>query len=256
MIGHNLKEKLYISFYGESLYHKRMIWTKSRLEALPEGIKVLDAGAGQCKNKQFLKHVQYVAQDFCQYEGIAVSEKENALSTPSDISDTGIWDTSHIDIVSDIVNIPVEAESFGAVVCTEVFEHIVSPELAIKEFSRIMYRGGRLIITAPASTGVHMAPYFYYAGLSEFWYKEILKKYGFEIKELVKNGNTFDKVKELNNSLDVFVRFYGKSQKMHLNFFERMIMHIAALVCEKYSRKTVGSENFYTNEILLIAEKK
>ncbi|QNL97867.1 hypothetical protein [Treponema sp. Marseille-Q4132] len=53
-----------------------MIWIKSRLEALPEGIKVLDAGAGQCKNKQFLKYVLYVAQDFCQYEGIAVSEKK------------------------------------------------------------------------------------------------------------------------------------------------------------------------------------
>ncbi|QNL97866.1 methyltransferase domain-containing protein [Treponema sp. Marseille-Q4132] len=59
--------------------------------------------------------------------------------------------------MSDIVNIPVKAESFDAVVCTEVFEHIVSPELAVKEFARIIIVAG-LIITAPASTGVHMAP--------------------------------------------------------------------------------------------------
>lgn len=84
-------------------------------------------------------------------------QKKNALFTPSDIRDTRIWGTSRIDIVSDIVNIPVEAESFDAVVCTEVFEHIVSPELAVKEFARIIIVAG-LIITAPASTGVHMAP--------------------------------------------------------------------------------------------------
>ena len=36
-----------------------------------------------------------------------------------------------------------------------------------------------------------MAPYFYYNGFSEYWYKEYLEEYGFEIKEITRNGNFF-----------------------------------------------------------------
>ena len=81
--------------------------------------------------------------------------------------------------------------SVDVVLCSEVFEHLKNPILAIKEFDRILKPDGKLILTAPVCCLSHMAPYFYYNGFSEYWYREHLKDFGFEIEEFVSNGNFF-----------------------------------------------------------------
>jgi len=47
----------------------RQAWLKKTLTSLPAGARVLDAGAGELKNRQHCGHLTYVSQDFCQYEG-------------------------------------------------------------------------------------------------------------------------------------------------------------------------------------------
>ena len=86
---------------------------------------------------------------------------------------------------------PLENESIDVILCTEVFEHLKNPILALKEFSRVMKKDGVLILTALFCCLTHMAPYFYYNGFSEYWYKEHLRDYGFTIVEFVRNGNFF-----------------------------------------------------------------
>ena len=39
---------------------------------------------------------------------------------------------------SDIINIPIFEDSFDAIMCIEVFEHIPEPILTLKEFSQIL----------------------------------------------------------------------------------------------------------------------
>jgi len=126
------------------------------------GSKILDAGAGTVRYKQYFKDCTYLTQDFSQYKN------------PGDVFDYGT-----IDYVSDIVNIPIESGTFDAIICTEVFEHIPRPDLAIKEFSRILKSGGKLYITAPLGSGVHQQPFHFYGGFSEFWYVKFLSEYGF-----------------------------------------------------------------------------
>lgn len=139
---------------------------------LSPGTKVLDAGAGPCRYKPLFQHCQYESQDFAQYQG-----------------------TEHrygqLDYVGDITEIPVVDGYFDCVLCTEVLEHIPEPERAIKEFSRILKRGGTLILTAPLGSGIHMAPYHYYGGFSRYWYGYVLPKHGFEIKSVQPNGGFF-----------------------------------------------------------------
>jgi len=130
--------------------------------------------------------LQYVSQDFCQYEG---KGDEKGLHP-------GKWDTSNIDIICDITAIPEPDSSFDAILCSEVLEHIPEPEKALDEFTRLLKLGGILILTAPFASLVHMAPYHYITGFSRYWYEYHLPKRGFEIIELTPNGDWFDYVRQ------------------------------------------------------------
>ena len=80
---------------------------------------------------------------------------------------TGKWDFSGIDII----NIPLEDESFDYILCSEVFEHIPAPVKALKEFDRILKKNGEIINTVPFSSKTHFSPYYYYSVFSINFFK-------------------------------------------------------------------------------------
>jgi ubiquinone/menaquinone biosynthesis C-methylase UbiE len=162
----------------------RKAWLKLVLSELPAGSSILDAGAGQLGNKQYCGHLQYVAQDFSQYVNPAHQSGIDGLHP-------GKWDTSRVDIVSDITCIPCPSESFDALLCSEVLEHVPDPMAAIDEFYRILKPNGVLIITAPYSSNVHMAPFHFYSGFTRYWYEHHLVRRGLQIKSLTANGDWF-----------------------------------------------------------------
>ncbi|MCX7817494.1 MAG: methyltransferase domain-containing protein [Syntrophales bacterium] len=164
----------------------RKSWLEKTLIRLPPGSRILDAGAGEMANKVFCKHLEYISQDFCEYKG---DGNGRGLQT-------GKWDTSRVDIVSDITTIPESDSSFDAILCSEVFEHIPEPEKALEEFSRLLKPGGILILTAPFSSLVHMAPYHFVTGFSRYWYEHHLPKRGFKILELMPNGDWYDYIRQ------------------------------------------------------------
>jgi SAM-dependent methyltransferase len=168
---------------------RRQAWIKNTLANLPSGIRVLDAGAGELKNRKYCAHLDYVSQDFGQYSGGKGATTNEGLHSEQ-------WDTSQIDLVSDITDIPVPDSSFDAVLCSEVLEHCPEPTHALDEFSRLLKPGGVLILTAPFGSNVHMAPYHYCTGFSRYWYEHHLLSRGFEIKELVPNGDWFSLLRQ------------------------------------------------------------
>lgn len=103
-------------------------WLSEKIKNISKGSKILDAGAGELKYKYLCKDLIYVSQDFGGYDGVGNNE---GLQTKK-------WDNSKLDIVSDIVNIPENDNSFDAIMCIEVFEHIPEPIKAVQEFNRLL----------------------------------------------------------------------------------------------------------------------
>lgn len=162
----------------------RQYWLKKVLAALPAGVRILDAGAGELQNRQHCGHLSYVSQDFCQYDGQQGGAPDEGFQNKN-------WNTSRIDLVSDITDIPAPQASFDAILCSEVLEHVPEPTHALDEFTRLLKPGGTLILTAPFASLVHMAPYHYCSGFSRYWYEHHLKLRGFKIVELAPNGDWF-----------------------------------------------------------------
>lgn len=177
----------------------RNCWLQKSLASIPVGSRLLDAGAGELRNKPLCNHLVYVSQDVCQYEGKGDSRGLQ----------TGTWNTSLIDLVCDIVNIPEENDSFDAILCSEVFEHLPDALKAVDEFSRLLKPGGKLIITAPFASIVHFAPYHYATGFSRYWYEYHLPLRNFAIEELLANGDWFSYSKQEILRLPRMARQYG-----------------------------------------------
>ena len=202
----------------------RVAWLEETLKKIPSGARILDAGAGERRFENLCAHLNYVAQDFGQYDG---KGDEVGLQT-------GSWDQSKLDIVSDITSIPEPNGSFDAIMCIEVLEHVPSPILAIKEFSRLLRSGGHLIITAPFCSLTHLAPYHFYSGFNKYFYQTHLPAYGFEIIELQENGNFFEYLAQEIRRIPSMAELYAKDRPDQL---EDAASTITLNMLERLSRK-------------------
>ncbi len=100
--------------------------------------RTLDLGAGRTKYKDIITQSskEYVAFDM--------------IPGPT------------IDIVGDIIATGLPDNYFDTVICTQVFEHIPRPWLAVKEITRILAINGICIITAPFIQTSHADPHDYF----------------------------------------------------------------------------------------------
>lgn len=186
--------------FGTRNEQNRDAWLEQTLKALPAGTRLLDAGAGEQKYRPYCAHLEYVSQDFAQYDG---GGDGSGLQM-------GRWDCTRLDIISDIVSIPRPDASFDAVMCTEVLEHVPDPIAALRELVRLLRVGGTLIVTAPFCALTHMSPYFYATGFSPYFYTHWLAHLGVEIDELSANGSYFEYLaQELRRLREVAERYAG-----------------------------------------------
>lgn len=220
----------------------RVEWIEQTLQKIPAGLTILDAGAGESQFKKFCNHLKYIAQDFGQYHG----EGEIGLQT-------GTWDNSNLDIVSDILSIPLPDHSVDAIMCTEVLEHIPDPISAIKEFGRLVKPGGYLLITAPFASITHFAPYHFASGLSRFFYEKHLPENNFEISELQLNGNFFEYIAQENRRIKPIAKKYAGR---NLNIFHKIIIHLNLLMLQNLSKKDKGSSELLCYGIHVFARKR
>jgi ubiquinone/menaquinone biosynthesis C-methylase UbiE len=242
---------------GKKNRENREEWLEATLKKIPAGLKILDAGAGELKYKKYCSHLDYVSQDFGQYNGTGDGAGQH----------TEKWDQTKLDIVSDITAIPRENNSFDAIMCIEVLEHIPEPTKALAEFSRLLNKGGALVVTVPFCSSVHMAPYHFFTGFTKYFLEKHLQANNFEILEITSNGDYYEFLaQDLRYTLfwvvDRYSNYSGFSffRKKSLQFvsfcYRKIILPAILVILRQYQKIDVGSSEFSCFGYFVLARKK
>ncbi len=212
-------------------WQARLQWLEKTLATIPHGSRLLDAGAGQLALKQYCSHLDYVSQDFAQYDG-----KGDGCGIQAES-----WDRTQLDIISDICAIPEPDMSFDVILCTEVFEHLPNPLAALNEFGRLLKPRGELILTAPFCSCTHFSPYFFNTGFSRYWYEKHLVDAGFAITELTANGNFHSfMLQELHRTPQVTFRYAN----IKMNILDKLALHMSKSFFSKILKNDKNSAEF------------
>jgi SAM-dependent methyltransferase len=93
--------------------------------------------------------------------------------------------------------LPLPSDSFDTVLLMDVLEHLPRPLELFGEISRVLRRGGRLIIGVPFLYWVHEQPYDFYR-YTEFALRYMCESNAFEVISLVPYGGLPDVFMDLS----------------------------------------------------------
>ena len=151
---------------------------------LPDGARVLDAGAGE---GQYRGH--FARQRYCGVD-LAVGDRS--------------WDYSRLDALADLRALPFRSGAFDAAIHIVTIEHLREPGEALREMARTLAPGGMLLVAAPHEWEVHQAPHDYFR-YTRHGLAYLLEKAGFEVCEMRAAGGYFRLLaRRLLNGLQFF----------------------------------------------------
>ena len=152
---------------------------KAFVAGLAPGSSILDAGAGEMPHRGLCGHLRYVSQDFAKYDGLG-----DGLGLQ-----VGHFDSTKVDIISDIRELPVRDGTFDSVMCLEVLEHVPDPVAAVRELHRVLRPQGRLLITVPGTSLLHFSPFHFYTGFKTPFFRSTVANTGFAVESVERVGN-------------------------------------------------------------------
>jgi len=131
--------------------------------------RLLDVGCGNQPYRSFLKNVKsYIGLDYPVTQAI-----QDFQARP--------------EVFGDARRLPFAKESFDAVLCAQVLEHIDRPEEVLREFGRVMKHGGCGILSVPFIYNVHVGPYDFFR-FSPFGIRELLERAGLKVQAIRYQG--------------------------------------------------------------------
>jgi SAM-dependent methyltransferase len=159
---------------------------------LPEGVRTLDAGAGEGQYAHYFARQRYCSVD------LAVGD--------------AAWDYSRLDVLADLTALPFRTGAFDAAINMVTLEHLREPALALSEIARTLSPGGRLLLAAPHEWEVHQKPHDYFR-YTRYGLQYLLEKADLEPIEIRPVGGYFRLVaRRLLNGLQFFtggIRWLG-----------------------------------------------
>lgn len=166
-----------------------------------------------------------------------------------------ISDGLGVDVVGDAHNLPFKDETFEQIFCTEVLEHLHTPELAIKEMYRVLKPDGNMILTTRFLFPIHDAPHDYYR----------YTKYG--LQHLFRDWENV-KIEAEVSTIETFAVLFqriGFQTKLRFNFISKIVVFLTArffqtlngFVLKEYGniKKSHEERTIMTSGYYLVAKK-
>ena len=163
--------------------------------SLMPSARVLDAGAGEGRHRQYFHRQSYIATD------LAIGDRT--------------WNYSGLDCVADLLHLPYKANSFDAAISIVTLEHVTDPAAVLSEMARVCRPGAPLLLVVPHDWEVHQHPHDYWR-FTRFGVRMLLEKTGWDIERLDPGGGYF--------------RLLSRRLMNGLQFLPGLAMPLAAIV--------------------------
>ena len=137
---------------------------------IPEGSRVLDAGAGEGSYRDLFARHRYVSAD------LAVGDAD--------------WNYASLSTICDLHRLPFRPRAFDAAIATQVLEHLLEPGRFLEEIHAALRPGGTLYLTAPMMFKEHQTPHDYWRFTSH-GLRHLFEKAGFRVASIEPQGGYF-----------------------------------------------------------------
>ena len=150
-------------YYRLDIFNNRIVAENNK-----KGTIVLDIGAYSGKLKSAFTKAKYLSNDIIQ--------------NPA----------GDIDIIADLnEGIPeIKNNSIDCIICTQVIEHLKKPEVAYREFKRILKKGGKVYLSTNLCYQEHMVPYDYFR-YTRYGLRYLGESTGLQVIHLEPQGGVF-----------------------------------------------------------------
>lgn len=162
--------------------------------ALPDGARVLDAGAGEGQYSDYFRRQRYTGVD------LGVGD--------------AAWNYGTLDAIADLNALPFRSGVFDASLNIVTLEHLREPLRALREIARVLKPGGVLLVVAPHEWEVHQSPHDYFR-YTRHGLAYLFAEAGLEVKRLDPAGGYF--------------RLLSRRLLSGLQFFPSLLRVVAAL---------------------------
>lgn len=162
-----------------------------------------------------------------------------------------------VDVVADAHDLPFKDGEFKVVLCSEVLEHLHTPECAIGEMHRVLAPGGTLILTTRFMFPIHEAPVDYFR-YTEFGLRHLLREW--EIVEFVSESANLETIAVLVHRMAMTMKFRGGVVTQAVFFLlAKLLRRCTFLVRREYRTLSRSGEhmegNTFASGYYLVAKK-